>query len=76
MTVRYRTKSMFTDHEYSLMEGSMSIDVWISFIAAALILCFSPGPTAFLVMGQALGEHGKNLFYPWWWARYLGMSLR
>lgn len=41
----------------------MSIEVWISFIAAALILCFSPGPTAFLVMGQALA-HGKKSVLP------------
>lgn len=41
----------------------MSIEVWISFIAAALVLCFSPGPTAFLVMGQAL-EHGKKSVLP------------
>ncbi len=41
----------------------MSIEVWISFIAASMILCFSPGPTVFLVMGQAL-EHGKKSVTP------------
>ncbi len=41
----------------------MSIEVWISFIAASMILCFSPGPTVFLVIGQAL-EHGKKSVTP------------
>ncbi len=41
----------------------MSIEVWVSFIAASMILCFSPGPTVFLVMGQAL-EHGKKSVTP------------
>ncbi len=41
----------------------MSIDVWISFVAASMVLCFSPGPTVFLVMGQAL-EHGKKSVTP------------
>ncbi|MDP2562945.1 LysE family translocator [Psychrobium sp. 1_MG-2023] len=41
----------------------MSIEVWISFIAASMILCFSPGPTVFLVMGQAL-EYGKKSVTP------------
>ena len=41
----------------------MTIEVWISFIAASMILCFSPGPTVFLVMGQAL-EHGKKSVAP------------
>ncbi|PVZ69623.1 LysE family translocator [Pelagibaculum spongiae] len=41
----------------------MSIEVWISFIAASMVLCFSPGPTVFLVMGKAL-EHGKKSVTP------------
>ena len=41
----------------------MSIEVWVSFIAAAMVLCFSPGPTVFLVMGQALA-HGKKSVTP------------
>ncbi|MBU2708806.1 LysE family translocator [Zooshikella marina] len=41
----------------------MSIEVWISFIAASMVLCFSPGPTVFLVMGQAL-EFGKKSVTP------------
>ena len=41
----------------------MSIDVWISFIAASMVLCFTPGPTVCLVMGQAL-EHGKKSVVP------------
>lgn len=41
----------------------MNTEVWMSFIVAAIILCFSPGPTAFLVVGQAL-EHGKKSVFP------------
>lgn len=41
----------------------MSIEVWISFVFASLILCFSPGPTVFLVMGQSL-NHGKKSVVP------------
>lgn len=41
----------------------MSIEVWISFIAASMVLCFSPGPTVFMVMGKAL-EHGKKSVTP------------
>ncbi len=41
----------------------MSIETWVSFIAASMILCFSPGPTVFLVMGQAL-SHGKKSVFP------------
>jgi homoserine/homoserine lactone efflux protein len=41
----------------------LSIEIWISFIAASLLLCFTPGPTVFLVMGQAL-NHGKKSVIP------------
>lgn len=41
----------------------MSIEVWLSFVAASMVLCFSPGPTVFLVMGQAL-THGKKSVVP------------
>jgi homoserine/homoserine lactone efflux protein len=41
----------------------LSIEIWISFIFASLILCFSPGPTVFLVMGQSL-NHGKKSIIP------------
>ncbi len=41
----------------------MSIEVWVSFIAASMVLCFTPGPTVFLVMGQAL-EYGKKSVTP------------
>ncbi|HEY9030308.1 MAG TPA: LysE family translocator [Kangiella sp.] len=41
----------------------MSIEIWISFIAAAMVLCFTPGPTVFLVIGQAL-SHGKKSAIP------------
>ncbi|WP_448567692.1 LysE family translocator [Thalassotalea ganghwensis] len=41
----------------------MATEVWLSFIAASMILCFTPGPTVFLVMGQAL-THGKKSVLP------------
>ncbi len=41
----------------------MSIEIWISFIFASLILCFSPGPTVLLVIGQSL-NHGKKSVVP------------
>lgn len=41
----------------------MNIDIWISFVFAASILCFTPGPTAFLVMAQSL-HHGKKSVIP------------
>ncbi|NRA54800.1 MAG: LysE family translocator [Gammaproteobacteria bacterium] len=41
----------------------MTIELWVSFIGASMILCFSPGPTVFLVMGQALA-HGKRSVVP------------
>jgi threonine/homoserine/homoserine lactone efflux protein len=47
----------------SLHGVSMSFEVWFSFVFASIILCFSPGPTAFLVMGQSL-SHGKKSVIP------------
>jgi threonine/homoserine/homoserine lactone efflux protein len=41
----------------------MSIEVWISFVLASMTLCFTPGPTVFLVMGQSL-NHGKKSIVP------------
>jgi threonine/homoserine/homoserine lactone efflux protein len=41
----------------------MSIEVWISFVLASMMLCFTPGPTVFLVMGQSL-HHGKKSVIP------------
>ena len=41
----------------------MSIEIWLSFLAATILLCFTPGPTVFLVMGQAL-HHGKRSAIP------------
>ena len=41
----------------------MNIEVWISFVLASMILCLSPGPTVFLVMGQSL-SHGKKSALP------------
>ena len=47
----------------SSKEKKLSIEIWLSFIFASLILCFSPGPTVFLVMGQSL-NHGKKSVVP------------
>lgn len=41
----------------------MSFEVWISFVLASIALCFTPGPTVFLVMGQSL-SHGKKSVIP------------
>ena len=41
----------------------MSIEVWISFVLASMLLCLTPGPTVFLVMGQSL-SHGKKSVIP------------
>lgn len=41
----------------------MSFEVWLSFLAACIVLCFTPGPTVFLVMGQAL-SFGKKSVIP------------
>lgn len=41
----------------------MSFEVWISFLLASMVLCFTPGPTVFLVMGQSL-NHGKRSVTP------------
>lgn len=41
----------------------MSIEVWISFVLASMMLCFTPGPTVFVVMGQSL-NHGKKSVIP------------
>lgn len=41
----------------------MEIDIIISFISASIILCFTPGPTVFLVIGQTL-SYGKKSVLP------------
>lgn len=41
----------------------MSAEVWLSFIAAALVLCLTPGPTVLIVVGKAL-QHGKRSVLP------------
>ena len=41
----------------------MNIEVWLSFIFASLMLCFTPGPTVFLIMGQSL-NHGRKSVIP------------
>ena len=39
----------------------MSIEIWISFVIASAALCFSPGPTVFLVIGQSLAYGRKSV---------------
>ena len=41
----------------------MSVEIWLAFVTASLVLCFTPGPTVFLVVGQAL-THGKRSVVP------------
>lgn len=41
----------------------MSIEIWLTFLAASTVLCFTPGPTVFLVVGQALA-HGRKSLVP------------
>ena len=41
----------------------MELEVWISFLIASLVLCFTPGPIVFLVMGQAM-QYGKKSVAP------------
>lgn len=41
----------------------MAFEVWLSFILASMVLCFTPGPTVFIVMGQSL-NHGKKSVIP------------
>lgn len=41
----------------------MSFEIWLAFVTASLVLCFTPGPTVFLVVGQAL-THGKRSVMP------------
>ena len=41
----------------------MNIETWLSFALAAMVLCFSPGPTLLLVMGQSL-TYGKRSVMP------------
>ncbi len=41
----------------------MTLEIWFSFMLAAMIMCFTPGPTTLLVLGQAL-NHGKKSVLP------------
>lgn len=41
----------------------MSIEIWLAFVIASLVLCLTPGPTVFLVVGQAL-THGRRSVIP------------
>ncbi len=41
----------------------MSYEVWVSFFVASLILCFTPGPTVLVVIGQSV-KHGRSSAIP------------
>jgi len=41
----------------------MSIEIWLSFIVACAVLCFTPGPTVLLVVGQSFA-HGRKSSIP------------
>ena len=41
----------------------MPIELWITFFVASMILCFTPGPTVLMVMGQGF-SHGKQSTLP------------
>lgn len=41
----------------------MSIEIWFSFVLASLVLCVTPGPTVFFVIGHSL-KHGKASVIP------------
>ncbi|OCQ19848.1 lysine transporter LysE [Pseudoalteromonas luteoviolacea] len=41
----------------------MSVEVWFSFVAASLALCFTPGPAVLLVVSQSL-LNGKKAVMP------------
>ncbi|MGI5310822.1 LysE family translocator, partial [Rheinheimera sp. WS51] len=47
----------------ALQEFILSIEIWLAFVTASLVLCLTPGPTVFLVVGQAL-THGKCSVVP------------
>ena len=38
----------------------MSLDIWLSFLLACTVLCFTPGPTVLLVVGQAFIQGRKS----------------
>ncbi|WP_448547159.1 LysE family translocator [Thalassotalea fusca] len=41
----------------------MSLETWLSFIVACSVLCFTPGPTVLLVVGQSF-VHGRKSSIP------------
>jgi len=47
----------------ALQEFILSIEIWLAFVTASLVLCLTPGPTVFLVIGQAM-THGKRSVIP------------
>ena len=41
----------------------MNIEIWLTFVTASFVLCLTPGPTVFMVVGQAI-THGKLSVIP------------
>lgn len=41
----------------------MSLEIWLSFMAAAMLLCLTPGPTTIFVMGESL-HRGTRAVWP------------
>lgn len=41
----------------------MTLQIWLTFIAAVVVFCLIPGPTVILVVGQAI-SHGKKSVLP------------
>lgn len=41
----------------------MSFEIWLAFIIASAIVCFTPGPTTLLVLSQVM-KHGKKSVLP------------
>ena len=41
----------------------MPLELWFSFVAAAMLMCLTPGPTTIFIMGQALNQ-GRGAVLP------------
>lgn len=41
----------------------MNTDIWLSFLVASTLLCLTPGPAMFLIVGQTV-NYGKKAFLP------------
>ena len=47
----------------SVLEDFMSIEIWVAFVLAAMVLVIIPGPTIILVISQAIA-HGRRAVLP------------